>query len=132
MERRGGIVRLGRIGLAVSAGLYAACIVVQVFLAGLSTALLGNEPQRWSDHTAFGQMIGTLTILMVLGAVIGRMPLLTIGLTVAIFFLYGFQFISANTDTGSVAALHAVNALVMFWLTIVVVQQTRRLPGAAQ
>ncbi|MEX2314217.1 MAG: DUF6220 domain-containing protein, partial [Thermomicrobiales bacterium] len=81
--------------MIVSACLYASCIVVQVFLAGLSTALLGNEPERWADHMSFGQMIGTLPILLVILALVGRLPTLAIGLAVAIFFLYGFQYISA-------------------------------------
>lgn len=127
MERRGGIKRLGQIGLAVSAWLYAACIIIQVFLAGLSTGLLGNEPERWSDHISFGQMIGTLPILLVVFALAGRLPVVTIGISVAVFFLYGLQYPFANTDTGSVAALHAVNALVMFWLTTLIAQQAQRL-----
>jgi len=127
LENRGGFARLGQIGLTVSAWLYAACILVQVFLAGLSTGLLGNEPQRWSDHISFGQMIGTLPILLVIFALIGRLPVITIVLSVAIFFLYGLQYPFANTDNGNVAALHAVNALVMFWITTLIAQHAQRL-----
>jgi hypothetical protein len=127
LERRGGIVRVGQIGLTVSAWLYAACIAVQVFLAGLSTGLLGGEPDRWTDHISFGQMIGTLPILLVIFALVGRLPVLTIVLSVAIFFLYGLQYPFANTDTSNVAALHAVNALVMFWLTTLIAQQAQRM-----
>ncbi len=127
MERRGGFARIGQIGLTVSAWLYAVCIAVQVFLAGLSIGLLGGEPARWSDHISFGQMIGTLPILLVIFALVGRLPIITIVLSVAIFFLYGLQYPFANTDTGSVAALHAVNALVMFWLTTLIAQQAQRL-----
>ncbi len=117
----------------MSAWLYAACIIVQVFLAGLSTALLGNEPARWSDHTSFGQMIGTLPILLVVFALIGRLPVVTIVLSVAIFFLYGLQYPFAMADGGAVAALHAVNALVMFWITVTIAQRAQRLvmPGRA-
>ena len=83
LENRGGFARLGQIGLTVSAWLYAACILVQVFLAGLSTGLLGNEPQRWSDHISFGQMIGTLPIkkgpLIVSKRKRGRKPLSSAG-----------------------------------------------------
>ncbi len=123
---------MGQIGLTVSAWLYAACIVVQVFLAGLSTGLLGDEPERWSDHISFGQMIGTLPILLVIFALVGRLPVITIVLTVAIFFLYGLQYPFANTDSSNVAALHAVNALVMFWLTILIAQQAQRLAFPAR
>lgn len=132
MQRRGGMTRWARIGLIVTAWLYAACIVVQVFLAGLSTGLLGNSPERWADHISFGQMIGTLPILLVIFALVGRLSLLTIGLAVAVFFLYGFQYISANTDTGNVAALHAVNALIMFWIATLIAQQAQRLAFPAR
>ena len=123
MNRGGGIVRWGRIGLIVSAWLYVACITVQVFLAGLSVF---DDATRWADHKSFGQMIGTLPILLVIFALIGRVPVLTIALSVAVFFLYGLQYAFANADSGSVAALHAVNALVMFWLTMLIAQQTQR------
>ena len=126
LERRGGFARLGQIGMTVSAWLYAVCIAVQVFLAGLSTRLLGNEPERWADHISFGQMIGTLPILLVIFALVGRLPVITIVLSVAIFFLYGLQYPFANTNTSAVAALHAVNALVMFWITTLIAQQAQR------
>ncbi len=130
MERQSVIVRWGRVGLIVSAWLYAVCILVQVFLAGLSTGLLGAEPERWSDHISFGQMIGTLPILLVVFALIGRVSIPLIVMAVAIFFLYGLQYPFANTNTSAVAALHAVNALVMFWITTTIATQTQRLAFA--
>jgi hypothetical protein len=127
LERQSGIVRWARIGVIVSAWLYAACIVVQVFLAGMSIGLLGSAPQHWSDHTSFGQMIGALPVLVVIFALVGRLPVLSIVLSVAIFFLYGLQYPFANSNTSSVAALHAVNALVMFWIATLIAQQAQRL-----
>ncbi len=108
------IVRYSRLAFVVSAWAYAASVVWQVFLAGLS--VLGNEP-RWSDHISTGQMVGTLTIFMVIFALIGRLPLVVIGLSILVLLLYGMQYPFANTDTSWLAALHAVNALVMFWLS---------------
>jgi hypothetical protein len=72
-------------------------------------------------------MIGIFPILMVLFALIGRLPVLTIALSVGIFMLYGLQYPFANSDTSSVAALHAVNALLMFWITTMIAQQGLRL-----
>ena len=124
MGRQDGIARWGQIGLAASAWLYAACIVVQVFLAGISVF---DDASRWSDHTSFGQMIGILPLLVLLCALIGRVSILSIVLSAAIFLLYGLQYAFANANNGSVAALHAVNALVMFWLATLVAQQAQRL-----
>jgi hypothetical protein len=111
-------------GLVVSAWLFALCVVVQVFLAGLSTF---DSSERWSDHASFGQMIGTLTILLVVLALVGRLPRLTIVFSIVVFVLYGLQFPFANTDAGPLAALHVVNALALFWITVHVAQQATRL-----
>jgi hypothetical protein len=132
LERQSGLVRWGRIGLIVSAWLYALCILVQVFLAGLSTGMLGGEPARWSDHVSFGQMIGSLPLLLIVFALVGRASIPTLAMSGAIFFLYGFQYVFANSDNGNVAALHAVNALVMFWLTTTIATQTQRLTFGRQ
>lgn len=113
--------------MVVTAWLYALCILIQVFLAGLSTGLLGGEPARWSDHVSFGQMIGSLPVLLIVFALIGRVSIPVLAMSGAIFFLYGFQYVFANSNTGEVAALHAVNALVMFWLTTTIATQTQRL-----
>jgi mercuric ion transport protein len=89
--------------------------VAQVFLAGLSVF---DNPARWADHVTIGRQIGGLTILLVLFALLGRMSRLVIGLSVLVFFLYGMQFTLALADVGWLSALHAVNALVLFWLSV--------------
>jgi hypothetical protein len=124
LEAQGGIVRWSRIGLIGASWLYAACIAVQVFLAGLS---IFDAASHWSDHTSFGQSIGIVPVLMLLLALVGRTSVVSIILSAAVFLLYGLQYAFANTDNGSVAALHAVNALLMFWLTTIIAQQGLRL-----
>jgi hypothetical protein len=109
-----GWVRWARIGFAVSAWLFALGVAVQVFLAGMAT--FGN-PLRWADHVTFGQWIGTFTILLVIFAVLGRLGWMAIALSVAVLLLYGMQFSLANIDSSTVGALHAVNALALFWLS---------------
>jgi len=115
-ESMSSLVRWSRLATVATAWLFAAAVVVQVFLAGASIFDPANP--RWTDHRTVGEMIGTLTIFLVIFAVVGRLPLLQIGMAVAIFFLYGFQWMFANLDNGSVAALHAVNALALFWLSV--------------
>ncbi len=118
------IARWSRVGFVLSAWLYAAAVLVQVFLAGLSTF---DDPARWPDHVQFGQMIGTFTVLMVAFAVLGRLPWLIAGLAFAEFMLYGMQYPFALSSVGAMAALHAVNALVMFWLAINLAQRAQPL-----
>ena len=76
-------------------------------------------------------MIGIFPVLMVLCALIGRLPVLSIVLSVAIFFLYGLQYPFAMTNTSAIAALHAVNALLMFWIATIIAQQGLRLVRTA-
>ena len=114
VDPRSPIIRYSRLAFVVSAWAYAASVVWQVFLAGLSVF---DNPARWVDHANTGQMVGTLTIFMVLFALIGRLPIIVIGLSVLVLLLYGMQYPFANTATGWLAALHAVNALLMFWLS---------------
>lgn len=124
------LARWSRIGFVVTAWLYAAAVVAQVFLAGVSVF---DDPARWPDHVSFGQMIGSLTVLLVIFAVIGRLPWLLAGLAFAVFMLYGMQYPFALSDNGSMAALHAVNALIMFWLTVTLAQRAQPLAfGAAR
>lgn len=118
------IARWSRVGFVASAWLYAASVLVQVFLAGLS--VFGN-PTRWPDHVQFGQMIGTFTLLMLVFAVLGRLPWLIVGLSFAEFMLYGMQFPFAMSSIGGLAALHAVNALIMFWLAVTLAQRAQPL-----
>lgn len=112
-----GYVKWSRIGVIASAWLFAACVAVQVFLAGLATFDPGSGPAHWADHVSFGQYIGTFTILILVFAIIGRLPLVVIALSAVVFLLYGLQYPFANTDASNLAALHALNALVLFWLS---------------
>ncbi|HBY46998.1 MAG TPA: DUF6220 domain-containing protein [Thermomicrobiales bacterium] len=118
------ISRWSRIGFVVSAWLYAVGVIIQVFLAGLSVF---NDATRWPDHVQFGQMVGGFTVLMVAFAVVGRLPWLIVGLAFAEFMLYGMQYPFALSSIGAMAALHAVNALIMFWLAITLAQRTQSL-----
>lgn len=118
------IARWSRIGFVLSAWLYAAAVLAQVFLAGLSVF---SDPARWPDHVQFGQMAGTFTVLMLVFAVAGRLPWWIAGLAFAEFMLYGMQYPFALSSVGAMAALHAVNALVMFWLAVTLAQRAQPL-----
>lgn len=119
-----GYVKWGRIGTVVIAWLFAACVALQVFLAGLATF---DNAARWADHVNVGQWIGVLTILLVIFALAGRVSRTVLALTVLVFLLYGMQYPFANTDVGSMAALHAVNALALFSLSLQIATRTRPL-----
>jgi Family of unknown function (DUF6220) len=113
-----------RLGVAALAWLFAAAVVVQVFLAGLS---LFDSAAHWADHRTFGSSIAPIPTGIVLLAALGRLPARLIGLALLLFFLYGAQFALAHAGTGYVAALHPVNALVLLGLSIALARRAGRL-----
>ena len=116
-----------RLGVAALAWLFAAAVVVQVFLAGLS---LFDSAAHWSDHRAFGSAIGFAPTAIVLLAALGRLPVRLIGLALLLFFLYGLQYAFVHADSGYVAALHPVNALVLLWLSVLLARRAGSLAAA--
>jgi hypothetical protein len=117
-------VKWGRVGTVAVAWLFATCVALQVFLAGLATF---DDGARWSDHVSVGQWIGVLTILLVIFAIAGRVSRTVMALSALVFLLYGMQYPFANTEVGSMAALHAVNALALFSLSLHIASRTRPL-----
>jgi hypothetical protein len=113
-----------RMATIATAWLFAASVVIQIFLAG---AIFFESADRIADHRTVGEMIGTFTILAVVFAVVGRLPLPLIAMSVGLFFGYGFQWMFAAMDNGWVASLHAVNALVLFWLSVELAKRTMAL-----
>lgn len=95
--------------------LFSACILIQVFLAGLAIFV---EPVYWVRHTMFVRFFELIPILMVVLALIGRLPRRWIWQSVALLFLIFLMYFSANIGSTYpyMAALHPVLAIVMFWV----------------
>ncbi len=104
--------RVGGLLYALLASVFFACVSVQVFYAGM-----GAFGADWSWHLTFVHLLEPLPLLMTPMAFVGRLPwglrLLPIGLLV----LIGAQYALANT-TVPAAALHPVNALLIFWISL--------------
>ncbi|HEY8951472.1 MAG TPA: DUF6220 domain-containing protein [Candidatus Dormibacteraeota bacterium] len=104
--------------------LFLASLVYQVYLIGLHL-FAGTSTQA---HIEFGySWPGFLALLVVVSAIAARLPVGAIGWSAALFvdyivqtFLPGFR-----ADSPQVAALHPVNALLLFWLAIVVIREAR-------
>ena len=105
-------VRLARIGYAVLSSVFVACVLVQVFFAGM-----GAFGADWSLHLTFAHFLGLPPLLMTPMAFAGRMSwgltLLPLGLLV----LIGVQYAFANAAVPA-AALHPVNALLILCLSL--------------
>ena len=92
----------------VVAGLFVACAIIQVFLAGLGVF---DDPEAFITHRNFGYMFGWLTLVLLVVALVGRMPRRFVGLAVLLLVLFALQsvFIALRADMPAVAALHPLN-----------------------
>ena len=116
------VVRYAEIGHLAATAVFVAAVLVQVFLAGL--ALFGTGGFR--THVAFGYSAIWVVILLVpVLAWLGRLPRRDLWLSVGLFALYIPQCLLPPLARAGgpefIAALHPVNALLMFslamWLT---------------
>lgn len=109
-------------GFAVAAWLYLAGIVMQVFFAGASLFELTD----WSIHTGLGWGLGSAPLLLLVLAFLARVDrrtvLFTVGLTVAA--LIQPELAVARHTSPVLAALHPVNALLVFWLAWIVARRS--------
>jgi 4-amino-4-deoxy-L-arabinose transferase-like glycosyltransferase len=109
----GSIVRsFARSALPIVAAVFAACCVVQVFLAGLGVF---DTAERFATHREFGYMFGLLTIVMIVLALLGRQSRRIVGVSVLLFVLFVLQsvFILFREDTPAIAALHPLNGFLI-------------------
>jgi hypothetical protein len=117
-------VRIGRFGFALFALIFAVCVIVQVFLAGLAVFVNKGD---WGPHTSFVISFEFVPILMFIlsfvGRVSGRLRWTSLGLYVMILL----QYVTAKAFSGIwLAAFHPVIAILMYWNAYIIVKQTWR------
>jgi hypothetical protein len=103
---------------AAAAALFVVAIVVQVFLAGAALANLGGSG-NFESHIEFGYTwVGLAALALLLTALAARRPRRDVLITLGILVLYIVQTALPNARTSApwIAALHPVNALVLFAL----------------
>jgi hypothetical protein len=115
-------VALWRILFAATAWLYLAGVVAQVFLAGAGLFRLTD----WTAHTLLGWGLGSAPLLLVSLSLLARPGRGTILLTAALSLAAMFQpeLAAARHEAPVIAALHPVNALLVFWLTWLVARRS--------
>lgn len=118
------LMRWSRLAVVVLAWLFAAGVTIQVFLAGLS---LFSSASYWEDHTEFGTRLGVVPVALIVVTLVSRVPLRLVMMAAALLVLYGVQIALANASAGYVAALHPVNAFVLFGLAMQIGVRTRKL-----
>jgi len=122
-------VWLARGAYALCAGLFAACIILQVFFAGAGVLVAASY---WNAHRGFGQAIGWLTFAMLGIGLAARLPWRMHALNVLLALLFMLQYVflwvlGPAVGVPALRALHAVNALALFWLTVYLGQRGWRL-----
>jgi fucose 4-O-acetylase-like acetyltransferase len=112
---------------AYLAWVFVGSVVVQVFLAGVAIPQLGGNGS-FGDHRNFGYLIGLVTLLVLLAAIGARAGRRRILQAAGLLVLYVVQSSLPYMGPGLpfAAALHPVNALVMFWLGVVYARQVWR------
>jgi len=119
------VTRLFRIIYLAGACLFLAGALCQFFLAGLGVFA---GPSNWGKHREFGLLLGMLALLLIMLALIARLPGRMIGMTAGLFGLFivqvlllvPFQFHISYNALHIIKALHPVNgiALVLVALTL--------------
>ena len=105
------------------AGLFTACAAIQVFLAGLGVF---DDESAFITHRNFGYLFSWLTIVMVILALVGRMPRRFAGLSALLFVLFILQsvFVVMRETNPSIAALHPVNGFVILLIAVVMARDS--------
>ena len=122
---------------AGAAWLVVAAIVIQVFLAGASILQLGGNGS-FGTHVDIGRMVGVVFLALVIAAALaraGRRRVLQAAGLLGLFVVQSFlPYMDDDLGLSFVAALHPVNALLMFGLAVVyarAVWRERATPVAA-
>lgn len=105
---------------AAAAWLFVAAIVVQVFLIGAALPQLGGS-NDFSAHADFGfTEVGLAVLLVLVTAIIARAGRQAILISLGLMALYIVQILlpGASGSLPFVAALHPVNALLLFALAV--------------
>ena len=120
----GSFARAMRVLYIVFAWLFALCILIQVFLAGLGVFVSGTW---FSTHMEFAHFFEGLPLFMLIVALLGRLPrsfpLLSLLLIVQFALQYAFVELAGSLNVAFLAAFHPVNAIVMFWVTVYVARR---------
>ena len=111
------MIRGFRVAFLILVWVYLAAIMVQVFLAGVG--MFGPE-KSFADHRNLGWILHLGPVLLLVVGAVARVGRRTMWWTVALFLSVAVQpFLPGlRDDIPWAAALHPVNAMLIFWLTL--------------
>jgi hypothetical protein len=111
-----------------AAVIFVVAILVQVFFAGAAISNLGGSGD-FKTHIEFGYTwVGLASLAVLVTAIAARRPRGDVGIAVGMLLLYVVQTMlpSARSSAPWVAALHPVNALLLFGLAAWYARRTWR------
>jgi Family of unknown function (DUF6220) len=122
-----------RLALPVASATFAAGAVIQVFLAGLGVF---DDPKAFITHREFGYLVGWLTLVALVLALVGRAPRRVTGLSVLLLVQFALQsvLVAVRVDMPAVAALHPLNGFAILAVAVVLTRAawaTRRVTVGA-
>lgn len=125
VPERSGLRSFARSAYLVVLWIFVACLVVQLFLAGLGV-FAGY--QNFLTHRDWGYLFGLLVFPIMILAALARLPRRFILLSVLIFILFVMQSVLLlfRTDAPSIAALHPLNGVLILLIAIWLGSAARR------
>ena len=106
-------------------GIIAAALVVQFYLAGYGVFAFAGLPP-FDAHRALGDLIGIAILLALIAAFAARVPWRLTAITAALFVLMVIQASLAFAGIQGIAALHVVNGVLIFVVTLYLFWEARR------
>lgn len=116
-----GLARSSRRVLLLLAVLLTAGALGQFFLAGLSVF---DTPRYWSNHAAFGSVLGLFANIVWIPAALGRVGWKLVVGSLLLPVLFTLQHVFPAIDEPYVQALHPLNGAVLFALSLWIAVRT--------
>jgi hypothetical protein len=111
---------------------FAAGVLLQGYLAGQALAQLGGNGDFATHRDVGYTVLGILALVVLVAALVGRMPRRHVGWTVLLFVLYIVQTSLPffRTDSPAIAALHPANAMLLLVLAVFIGWRARAIAMA--
>jgi hypothetical protein len=106
-------------------GLISAAIVLQLYLAGYGVFGF-NGLNGFGPHLFVGDLIGIATVVAVGLAFAARLPWRLTGMSFALLALIAIQFVLAHAGVQIISALHVINGVLIFGLTLYLTREAWR------
>jgi hypothetical protein len=116
VENNGSVrIRSVRFVYGLLAAGYLICVILQVFFAGLGIFVDNGDLEL---HRTFANYFEMASIVMFLISFVGRIRGTLRWLPLGLFALTSLQHMTIQTFTGILPALHTIDALLLFWISL--------------